>query len=360
MNPTLAKTLIPTLLAGTALALSPSASAAVALAGPALEAFGKIDLSLDLSDTDIPGDSRNFSLSSNESLIGLKGQHDINPDLALVWQLAQEYRSDEGGGEFASHNTFAGFTGRSFGTALFGHHDTPFKTVGTRWSVLGNTVGEARSILGASADGNDAVHMNQRARNALLYMNTFQGLEVHAMYATDVQDNTAGNVDNNDNDMFSAAVWYTLGLLKLSLGYEQQSNLLGGDANGLRLAASHQVTRDGQVGLIFESISTDDAPALERNVVGINGSLRAGAYTYAAEVLIADGSDAPGDTGALKIGLGVTRQLDAQTRIYAAFAMTDNEDQAQYKAADGDHGDEIGTSPGGAPSALSVGFSFAF
>jgi predicted porin len=359
MNSTLAKTLIPTLLASTALALSPSAGAAVALAGPALEAYGKIDLSLDLSDTDIPGDSRNFSLSSNDSLLGLKGRHDINPNLSLIWQLAQEYRTDEGGGEFATHNTFAGFSGSNFGTALFGHHDTPFKTVGTRWSVLGSTVGEARSILGASAGGEGDV-MNQRASNALLYMNTFQSLEVQAMYATDAQDGTPDNVDDNDNDMFSTAVWYTLGLLKVSLGYEDWSNLLGGDVSGLRLAASHQVTRDGQLGLIFESISTDDAPALDRNVVGVNGSLRAGAYTYAAEVLVADNSDAPGDTGALKIGLGVTRQLDAQTQIYAAFALTDNEDDAQYKAADGDHGDEINTTPGGAPSAISIGFSFAF
>lgn len=360
MNSTFAKTMIPTLLAGTALTLSPAAGAAVALAGPALEVYGTIDLSLDLSDTDIPGESSNFSLSSNESLLGLMGQHDINPDLAMIWQLAQEYRTDASGGSFATHDTFAGFRGRSFGTALFGYHDTPFKTVESRWSVLGRTVGESRSILGASSDGDDGANMNQRAQNALLYMNTFRGLEVQAMYATDTEDDTPDNVDNNDKDMFGIAGWYTLGLLELSFGYENQSDLAGGSANGLRLAASHQVTRDGKVGLIFENISTDDAPGLDRSALGINGSLRAGANTFEAQLLIADDSDAPGDTGAVKIGFGVTRQLDAQTRIYAAFSMTDNDDDAQYKAADGDHGDEIDTSPGGDPSALSVGFDYSF
>lgn len=359
MKSTLVKTIVPALTVSMALALTPVAEAAVALAGPALEAYGKVDLSLDLSDTDAPGDSSNFSLSSNESLLGLKGQHDINPDLALIWQLEQEYRTDEGGGEFATRNTFAGFTGRSFGTLLLGYYDTPFKTVGTRWGVLGNTVGERRSILGAGALNGDV--MNQRARNALLYMNTFQALEVQAMYATDAQDSTNDNVDDNDNDMFSAAVWYTVGLLKLSLGYEDWSNLLGsGDVNGLRLAATHQVTRDGQIGLIFESISADNMEDLDRNVVGVNGSYHIGAYTYEAQVLLADNNDGAGDSGAIKFGLGVTRQLDEQTQIYAAFGMTDNEDNARYKAVDGGHGDEVGTVLGGTPNAFSAGFIFAF
>lgn len=358
MKSTTLTTIVPVLISSMTLALAPAAHASISLAGPALEVYGKVDLSLDLSDTDIPGDSRNFSLSSNESLLGLKGRHDINPNLQLIWQLAQEYRTDEGGGEFATHNTFAGFSGRNFGTVLFGHHDTPFKTVGSRWSVLGDTVGESRSILGASANGEGA--MDQRAQNALLYMNTFQGLEVQAMYATDAQGSAPDSVDDNDNDMFSAAVWYTLGLLNLSLGYEDWSDLQGGDVKGLRLAATHQVTRDGQIGLIFETISADDAPALERDAVGVNGSLRSGSYTYEAQVLIADSSDAPGDTGALKVGLGVTRQLDPQTRIYAAFAFTDNEDEAAYKAAAGDHGDEVGTVPGGTPNAFSAGFIFEF
>ena len=359
MNAHPVKITLPALVAGAALAVSPFAGAAVPLAGQTLEAYGKIDVSLDLSDTDAPGDSSNLSLSSNESQLGLKGRHDINPGLSLIWQLEQEYRTDEGGGEFATRNTFAGFQGDRFGTILAGYHDTPFKSVGTRWGVLGNTVGERRSILGASAVNGDV--MNQRARNALLYMNTFQALEVQAMYATDAQDGTGDNVDDNDNDMFSAAAWYTLGLLRLSFGYEDWSNLQGGgNVDGIRLAASHQVTRDGQVGLIFETISADDMPDLDRNVVGVNGSYRMGAYTYEAQVLIADSYDGQGDSGALKIGLGVTRQLDAQTQIYAAFGMTDNEENAQYRAVDGGHGDEVATVPGGTPNAISAGFSFAF
>ncbi|MCC6302944.1 MAG: porin [Gammaproteobacteria bacterium] len=358
MNPTLAKTLIPALFAGTALIAAPSAGAAVPLAGQALEAYGTIDLSLDLSDNDIPGESSNFSLSSNASLLGLRGQHDIDSNLSLVWQLAQEYRADSGGGAFATHDTFAGFRSRDYGTLLFGYHDTPFKTLESRWSVLGGTVAESRSLLGASSDG--AVNMNQRAQNALLYINTFRGLEVQGMYATDAQDIDAEDVDDNDNDLFSIAAWYTLGALELSAGYESWSELAGSDAKGLRLAASHPVTRDGKLGLIFERISSDDVPGLERNVFGINGALRAGNNTFEAQVLIADDSDAAGDGSAIKVGLGARRQLDAQTEIYAALSLTRNDDGAQYKAAAGDHGDEIDTVPGGDPSALSIGFRFSF
>ncbi|MCC6207837.1 MAG: porin [Gammaproteobacteria bacterium] len=361
-NARLAKTLGAAFAAGAALALSPLAHASVPLAGNALEAYGTIDLSLDLSDTDSPGDSSNLGLSSNETQLGLKGQHDINPDLSLVWQLEQEYRTDEGGGEFATRNTFAGFHGSRFGTVLLGYHDTPYKTVGTRWDLLGTTVGDSRAILGASAADGDV--MNQRARNALLYMNNFQGLEVQAMYATDAQDNDSNNVDDNDNDLFSAAAWYTLGLLNVSLAYEDWSNLQTGadnsDVNGIRIAASHQVTHAGRLGLIFETISADDIPTLDRNVFGVNGSYHAGTYTYAAQVLIADSNDDQGDSGAFRLGLGVTRQLDAQTRIYAAFGMTDNETNAQYRGVDGGHGDKVPTTPGDTPSAFSAGFSFTF
>lgn len=362
MNARLVNTIGAAFVSGAALALSAHAHASVPLAGPALEAYGQIDLSLDLSDTDSPGDSSNLSLSSNESHLGLKGQHDINPQLSLVWQLEQEYRTDEGGGEFATRNTYAGFHGSRFGTVLFGFYDTPYKSVGTRWDVLGTTVGDSRAILGASAVDGDV--MNQRARNALLYTNTFQGLEVQAMYATDAQDNDSNNVDDNDNDLFSAAVWYTLGLLQVSLAYEDWSNLqtTGGnsDVNGLRIAASHQVTRAGRLGLIFETISANDIPTLDRNVFGVNGTYNVGTYTYAAQVLIADSNDDQGDSGAFRLGLGVTRQLDAQTRIYAAFGMTDNEQNARYNGVDGGHGDKVATTAGDTPNAFSAGFSFAF
>jgi hypothetical protein len=40
--------------------------------------------------------------------------------------------------------------------------------------------------------------------------------------------------------------------------------------------------------------------------------------------------------------------------------MTDNDDNAQYAAVSGGHGDVVGTSPGGTPNSFSAGFSFAF
>lgn len=351
-------------LLGTILA-APAAQGAVQLAGPALEAYGELELSVDFSDTDSPGDSRNTSLSSNATHLGFKGRHDIDPVTALIWQIEQEIRPDAADGRFATRNTYAGLTDNRLGTVLFGHHDTPYKTVGTRWGVLRDTVGERRAILGAGEDSGDV--MNQRARNAILYQNTIEGIELQAMYATDAEDSNTNTVDDNDNDMISLGVWYTIGALELAAAYEDWSNLDTGGGptpresmDGLRLAANHKVGSAGRVGVIFESIDAGNTPDMDRTVFGVNGSYEMGTYTYEAQVLIAGDHDGGGSTGAMKIGAGVFNRLDDQTQVYAAFALTDNESNASFNAVDGEHGDEVDTTNGGTPNSLSAGLIFSF
>lgn len=359
--------LLPASLLGAALLLPGAGSAAIPLAGEALEIHGRFHMSLDLADTDRPGEGTDLNLSSNTSMIGFRGRHVLDPQATLLWQLEQGFRIDSASGSLATRNTFLGVENPQYGALLAGYHDTPFKDVGSRWALMNFTVADRRMILGAGARVNNV--MNTRARNSLLYINRIDNLEVRVMYATDTVDAVPAGPDDNDNRLISTAAWYTLGPLQLSAAYERWSNLIGGQApdqqgrsTGLRLAATHQVGAQGRVGVLFESISTAAGVLndLDRNAYGLNGSYRLGVYTLDAQFLMADDHSGVSDSGAWNIGLGLSQQINRQTSIYGAFSMTSNDSNATYKGVDGGHGDHVPTVDGGTPYAFSVGALFRF
>lgn len=337
---------------------------AAELAGKAVEVYGKLELSLDYSDPDRPGRSADFSLSSNTTRLGFRGEHVIDSNYTLVWQIEQELLVDQGSGSWAARNTFAGFQTAKYGRLIFGHYDTPFKSVGTQWDVMGDTVAERRAILGASAvDGNQ---LNQRAKNAILYSyNPKPSIELQAMYSTDGQNGSTGNPpDDNAYDVLSLGAFYKDGPLALAAAYEHWGKFDGpsgpyGTINAIRVAGNQKIG-NGRIGIIFENISADSANHIDRAAFGLNGEFYRGTLTYKAQLLFADDYAGQSNSGATRIGLAVFDKLDKQTDVYAALGVTDNDNNARYQGVDGGHGDEVPTTFGGTPSALSAGFIFTF
>jgi predicted porin len=337
---------------------------AVELAGKAFEVYGKLELSLDYSDTDEPGRSADFSLSSNSTRLGFRGEHEIDSNYTLVWQIEQELLVDQGAGLWATRNTYAGFQTAKYGRLIFGYYDTPFKTVGTQWDVMYDTVAERRALLGASAvDGDE---LNRRARNAILYSYKPKPvIELQAMYSTDGQNVSASNPpDDNSYDMLSVGAFYEDGPMALAAAYEHWDNFDGpsgayGTINAIRVAGNQKVG-NGRIGIIFENISADSANHIDRSAFGLNGELYRGAFTYKAQLLFADDYAGQSNSGATRIGLAVFDKLDKQTDVYAALGVTANDNNAQYKGVDGEHGDKVPTVLGGTPSAISAGFQYYF
>lgn len=351
------------ILAGTMI-ITTSATAAE-IAGKSLELYGTLELSLDYSDTDQPGRSGDLTLSSNSSRLGFKGAHAIDPNLTLIWQVEQEVMLDQGSGSWASRNTFAGFQAAKYGRLIFGYYDTPFKTVGNNWDIMGSTVAEWRAILGASAiDGNQ---LNKRAENAILYSyNIKPALELQAMYSPDGQNSSASNPpDNNKHEVLSLAALFEDGPLALAAAYEHWSKFDGpsgpyGEINAIRLSVVSQTIANARVGAIFENISATSADPIDRSAFGLNGELSRGALIYKAQLLFAADYSGKSKSGATRIGLAVFDKVDKQTTVYTAFGRTDNDKNAKYKGVDGGHGDKVSTGLGGAPMALSAGFIFSF
>lgn len=337
------------------LATSSMAAHSIELVGKQLELYGKVHLSLDYSDPDVSGEDSQFSVSNNSTRIGFRGEHVVNPDITLGWQYEQGVNIDNGGGEFASRNSFLSVQG-GFGELRAGHHDTPSKSMGSAWGMFSDTAGDRRAILGAySGYGNV---LNDRADNALLYLKDFSGLSLRAMYsASNPSEDVSGDLDDNDFDLASLSLGFDTGPLNLSAAVESWSldPVNGAEkVDNLRLGVRYRM-ESMRFGAIFESTDSDD-DIYNRNAWGVNAAVSLSPRTDARlQFLMADDHAGVSDSGASQLALGVFNKLDDATEVYAVFTTTNNDDNAQFQGIDGGHGDELETGPGGSPSAISVG-----
>lgn len=343
----------------TALTL-PINSSALELVGKNLELYGTAHISIDYSDPDVASEKKQTSISNNSTNIGLRGQHGINETTTLKWQYEQEVDIVEGGGEFATRNSFLGIKG-SLGEIRAGHHDTPSKKLGSRWGMFSDTVGDRRAILGAySGYGN---RLNDRGENALLYLNQFNAVELQIMYsASNPSTDASGGLDDNDFSLSAISLTYLSKKLTVGASAEEWSLDPVNSAEricNVRLAASYQIDRL-RLGAIFETTDSDDN-IFDRDAVGFNAAYQITDATDARiQGLIANDYDNQTNSGAMQLALGLFHKLDKATQVYAAFSVTDNESSAEYQGIDGGHGDEMQTSLGGSPSSISIGGKYKF
>ena len=334
-------------------------AAAVEVLGKKLEIYAKANISLDASDNDRSGGNlqNDLSLSSNSSRVGFKGVLPAGSGMEAVYQVEQEVGFDSGSGNFATRNTFVGLQG-GFGRIIFGHHDTPFKTAAAKWGLFGDTVGDRRKILGASAlHGNK---LNNRAKNAVMYTNGIGDLRFDLMYSPDGKDSAKGAIDNNNKAMYSFDAVYQTGPVKLAAAYVKWDDLSStfGSVKGWRAYARYHFGRF-MVGGIYEDVNVDSAtkdPSLDRSAWGLNGSVALpGDLSLRAEYLRADDYAGVANSGANAYTLGLFGKFNKTVHWYAAYTTTRNDANAQYQGVDGGHGDEVKTDLGRNPTSFSLG-----
>ena len=200
-------------------ALTPLTANALEVSGKELEIYSKIHMSVDSSDRDDPAVTNDgMSISSNSSRLGFKGYLKTKSGKDIIWQFEQEVSIDDANkGNFANRNSFIGLAEGNHSVRV-GVHDTPFKTVASKWGLFGDSVAERRSILGASH--NKGNQLNERVTNMVMYQFKNKATKVQAMYAVDPEGTAAGAVDDNDSKMTGLGVWHKIGNLKLSAGFE--------------------------------------------------------------------------------------------------------------------------------------------
>ena len=176
---------------------------AAQVSGEALEIYGKAHISVESvsgKDSGTGEDSSNLSLSSNSSRLGFKGKAPVG-SMTGFYKIEGSISFANSGGEIDHRAAYAGLKA-GFGSVLLGYRDTPYKDIRGKFDVFGDTVGDARNIIG-SVGGN---LFDKRAKNALMYTTpNLSGFEANIMFSTAWEGDTtaqAGQDNNNDSNRF--------------------------------------------------------------------------------------------------------------------------------------------------------------
>jgi predicted porin len=356
-----------------------------ALAGDGFKMYGKLHTSIDyMSDTE---DSQ-IMMANNTSRFGVKGTKELEENLSLIWQFESAINlAQKGDDTLVTRNSFLGMTG-TWGTFLYGIHDTPFKTVGRKATFFYDELGDHRQMT---------MGWDQRHQDIVMYSTPdFSGFSAVLGFQLD-----QGEVGAEKSDTaFSGSAAYKKDALYAGVAYETYNSrysdtIANGDAmtygdaaTGIRLGVKYDFGSLAVAGL-FQTLSgqyaTMDANdndifmdntattwGLEAKYAFNEKYAVKGAYymanpnTDAEDVAGTDVDESAVDYSLLT--LGIDRQLGEKTYMYLQYAMKMNGDYSSEGLGGPGHGSSIdspvdadgNTMMGESPTGISWGVATKF
>lgn len=344
--------------------LAVAVGAALAMAGAAnaeVSVYGKAHVSIDsLND----GDESFIYVSSNNSRIGFKASEDIDGGLKAGFFAEQTITMDGIGTTVFDRETYVSLGG-GFGSFAVGKIDTPMKNLGRKIDFFGDQIGDARNLtaqsnslegigftvadycagltttttptLAACTASVKAKNVGYDARpgNMITYTTPDMG-GIAATVAFMPEDGT------KKGSGFDVAVNYTAGPLFVGAAYETHGKGMnaslasaGSDEteSGMRLGASFGMG-DLKVAGLFQSLKNIGGfKDFDTTVIGVGASFKLGAGAVKGQLYKADKYKDTSKTGATMIALGYDHSLSKNTQVYAAYAVTNNDDNAGYSMA---------------------------
>jgi predicted porin len=295
------------------------------------------------------------SLSSNSSLVGIKGDEDLGGGMKAVYQMefgvdmdgnSGSTGADASTGINSTRNTFVG-VGGGFGTVLAGRHDSLIKMTGRKYDLFGDQIGNNRNILGggsaaAATAKTGSFVVDGRHNNVLAYVSpSFGGVTIGAAYVPGDAVNGADAVDSATKHaaltaMVDYTAGYTFGSAKV-VGLYQNSNTL-------KVAASQDKSQD---------------------TYGIGGSYKVGAAgTIKAQYYVAGNVAAAGaaSNGGTLTTVGYDHAMSKNTTAYVVYAAAHNDAGASFTTdmQNGGSGANVSAVTGKDNSAFSVGLIHKF
>lgn len=345
-----------------------SVLAAPMMAQAAVEVYGQARVSVGFISDDNPTttaeDSKNFNVTSHASRLGFRGNDDLGGGMKALWQVENTVDIDDGGWGSA-RNTFVGLAG-GFGTVVVGKHDTPYKIATASLDPFIDTYADYNAVIDATADA--------RVDNAIAYISPdLSGLTIAAAYVSDVgilggaDDNLPDTVKDNEFSAISLAGMYTNGPLFVSLALQTIDNVTGANGSSYdttKFGVGYTLPTQTKVGLVYEMVDMDD----DANVAGDQKVDSSNIHLSVTHPITADTNlkFAYGQADETKSGdkdggdflaIGVSKNMTANTELYALYAQMDNDSGAA--AANGLVDLSSGFS-NKATSALAVGMNLKF
>ncbi|MDH0958446.1 porin [Pseudomonas chengduensis] len=323
-----------------------AALAVPAVAMADVTVYGRAHVSVDYLDDGAKYSETN--LSSNASRLGFKGDHAINPDLKAFFQIEQQINfttgNSSGGTDFATRDTFVGLSS-NFGAIQVGRFDSPFKVARGPFNLFSDQVGDMNNLARVTAG-----RLDERYDNTIQYTTPdFNGFNVkvaYSMYKGQSLNITDTSANNEDSDAFSTSLNYIGGPLEASLAYEKveedtlRSTTVGtnrGEADSYRAAAAYKITDSFKlVGFYqttdFSGISGTTSAQRDAgtfDVYGLGGELAIAKNTALKATYMTHDSDAKKSDADMWV-VGVEHKLDKAVRVYANYAVVDNDDNVAY------------------------------
>ena len=358
--------LLPLVIAGLTLAATGSAMAG------APTVYGKVNVSVHKNNFQkVSGGAAvdqqdNWSMESNASRLGIKGDFDIADDLKAIYKLEYEIAVDDGvnsnSREFAARNIYAGLQG-SWGTLIAGRNDTPLKLAQGEVDRFNDLV---------LADIANVMVGDNRADNMIMYSTpTFSGFNFTIGLVEGENDGvSAGAKDDGLADSISAAATYTSDALYLAAAMDNNVN---GTTDAYRLVGEVNLGA-GKIGAIYQKAEAHDKEDVISSLKGDIGSFGAlipgaaigfdeqDAYVLNGEVKLggpwklkaqygySESSTARGfdDAEATLMALGVDYKLNDNAKLFAYYAQLETE------------GDTVFTNDTVEDKTFAVGFDFKF
>lgn len=276
-----------------------------------VEIYGRADVSLQSSDS---GEGSFSEINSNASRIGFKGTHELNENLAVIYQAEFEVDIDGDGDVFKARNQFIGLKG-AFGEVLLGKND----------SMLKQSQGKTDLFSDYNADIKHLWKGENRLSDTITYKSPkFNGFQLGVTYMA--EDEVEGQ------DAVSIAAFYGDKKLKKSKFFA--SVALDSEVNGYDTVRATAQTKVAGVtlGLMVQNQENIDTGA-EMDGIMVSAKYKVGAATLKGQYQIADHKDGDKNTG---ITAGVDYKLADSTKLYAYYTTfdikTDNKDE-DYLAA---------------------------
>jgi predicted porin len=333
----------------------------------AIDIYGTAHVSLDYIDNGDPSpadEDHTFSLTSEQSHIGLRGRESLGDGMAALWQFENGVSFDNGGWG-PGRDTFVGLE-TGFGSFLLGKHATPYRMSTDDLDVFADTRADYNAVIG-SIDGQSL--FNNRADNALLYMTPQdKRLRFALAYSTRVagDDDLPLTTAESRQHAVSTSLVFASGPLYIGLGYEVLGDLMGpglDDGKAAKLGLGWDFGQGTKVNFIWEDAATGEEvngdevarAAYYFNVAQIHGNMT---YKFAYGRL--GELDSASDSGADYVALGGNYALSAHTDLYLLYATVMNDSAGNYGLQPDHDGTGAVAAAGDDVSALSVGLIHRF
>ena len=202
--------------------------ATTTFAAPTL--YGEIDASIDyLPEKNATKANKDVvEISSNSSLIGVKGDEKLTDRLSAVYGIEWRLSADGDSTDWSQRNRFVGLKDSQLGTVKIGAYDTPVKQLSSSVDTFNNYVGNKADIAGIFTGEN-------RISNVVIYESpavkvpVLDGaIKVNALLATGEAtgiDNSKAGVSKVEGrglgDSWSASASFESPLLVAGIGYDK-------------------------------------------------------------------------------------------------------------------------------------------